>query len=66
MDILRYSSPNIAAIEANLIDEMLLGTPAIYPPQEVLEKMFLILDIPEAEELYADAWEAVKLAIAER
>jgi spermidine/putrescine transport system substrate-binding protein len=54
-----YGSPNRAAIEAGLIDEALLNNPGIYPSEEVEERLFTILNDPDAEGLYNDAWDEV-------
>ncbi|ADI13193.1 extracellular solute-binding protein family 1 [Truepera radiovictrix DSM 17093] len=58
-----YGSPNRAAIEAGLIDEALLNNPGIYPSEEVEERLFTIINDPEAEGLYNDAWDEVKIFV---
>lgn len=58
-----YGSPNRAAIEAGLIDEALLNNPGIYPSEETEERLFSIVNDPEAEGLYNDAWDEVKIFV---
>lgn len=59
-----YPSPNQAAIEAGLIDPLLLENPAIYPDEATLARLFYIQTPPEAEELYLATWDEVKIAIS--
>jgi spermidine/putrescine transport system substrate-binding protein len=59
-----YPSPNQAAIEAGLIDEALLDNKGIYPDEEMLSRLFYIQTPPDAERLYTDAWDEVKIAIS--
>lgn len=57
-----YPSPNRVAMEEGLIDEAFLDNPAGNPPAEALANMFYILDVgEEAEQLYNDAWDEVKI-----
>lgn len=57
-----YPSPNRVAMEEGLIDEAFLENPAGNPPAEALSQMFYILDVgEEAEQLYNDAWDEVKI-----
>lgn len=58
-----YPTPNQAAIDAGLIDAALLENPAIYPPEDARENLYLLalLD-PETEELYNRAWTDVQLS----
>ncbi|MCS7072586.1 MAG: spermidine/putrescine ABC transporter substrate-binding protein, partial [Anaerolinea sp.] len=58
-----YGSPNQAAIDAGLIDEELLENPGIYPPAEVLERMFSIAAVAEAEAIYLSAWDEIKVSL---
>ncbi|MGL4610083.1 MAG: polyamine ABC transporter substrate-binding protein [Trueperaceae bacterium] len=58
-----YASPNQAAIDQKLISEETLSNPAIYPPVEVLEKLFTIVEDPETEVFYTEAWDEVKIAL---
>ena len=55
-----YASPN-AASEA-LFDEEFLSDPAVYPPQEVLDKLQYLQPVGEAESLYQRLWDEVKSA----
>lgn len=57
-----YPSPNRVAMEQGLIDEAFLSNPAGNPPEEALANMFYIMDVgEEAEQLYNDAWDEVKI-----
>jgi spermidine/putrescine transport system substrate-binding protein len=57
-----YPSPNRVAVEEGLIDEAFLANPAGNPPAEALANMFYIMDVgEEAEQLYNDAWDEVKI-----
>ncbi|PJF40588.1 MAG: ABC transporter substrate-binding protein [Phototrophicales bacterium] len=58
-----YASPNQTAIDEGLIDEELLTNPFIYPTEEELEKMFFILEDPDTEQLYSDAWDELSVLI---
>lgn len=55
-----YASPNKAA-EAQL-DPEFLNDPAVYPPQEVLEKLQYITEVGDAQTLYERLWDEVKSA----
>ena len=55
-----YASPNAAA-EANL-DPEFLNDPAVYPPQEVRDKLQYIRPVGEAESTYQRLWDEVKAA----
>lgn len=57
-----YPSPNRVAMERGLIDEAFLNNPAGNPPEEALANMFYLMDVgEEAEQLYNDAWDEVKI-----
>jgi spermidine/putrescine transport system substrate-binding protein len=57
-----YPSPNRVAVEQGLIDEDFLNNPAGNPPVEALGGMFYVMDVgEEAEQLYNDAWDEVKI-----
>jgi spermidine/putrescine transport system substrate-binding protein len=58
-----YGTPNQAAIDQGLIDEVLFNDPGIYPPEETRQHLYFFADIPDAETLYADAWDAVKVSL---
>ncbi len=55
-----YASPNAAA-EENL-DEEFLNDPAVYPPEEVRDKLQFIRPVGEAESLFQRLWDEVKSA----
>jgi spermidine/putrescine transport system substrate-binding protein len=58
-----YGSPNQAAIDLGLIDEELLQDPSIYPDDELRERLFWIRANIEAEQLYNDAWDLIKIRV---
>lgn len=55
-----YASPNAAAKE--LIEAEILEEPAIYPPQEVMERLEWLEDVGDATPLYERMWTEVKAA----
>ncbi|MFQ5436582.1 MAG: hypothetical protein ACE5FD_17115, partial [Anaerolineae bacterium] len=55
-----YATPNQAA-EAEL-DEEFLTDPAVYPPQEVLDRLNYIKPLGEFESTYQRLWDEVKAA----
>lgn len=57
-----YGSVNRVAIEAGLIDPVI--NEAIIPSQEILELMWVIEDIQDAEFIYADAWDEFLITIS--
>lgn len=59
----QYGSPNQAAVDSGFIDQELLDNPGIYPTEDVEANLFGIIDLPDMEVDYSDAWEEVKLAI---
>lgn len=58
-----YGSPNAVSIELGLIDEALLTDPGIYPTEEIRERLFIVEDLPEVEEVINDFWDEIKLEI---
>lgn len=61
-----FGSPNQAAIDAGLIDDYLLESPIIYPPDEQFERLYLVealVDNPDAQQYYNDAWDELKILI---
>lgn len=58
-----YGSPNQAAIDAGLIDEALLTNPAIYPPDDVRANLFIVQALGDAEQLYNDAWDELRILL---
>jgi spermidine/putrescine-binding protein len=55
-----FASPNAAAEE--FIDAEILEEPAIYPPEEVFDRLEWIKDVGEATPLYERIWTEVKAA----
>jgi len=53
-----YGSPNKASEE--FIDPEILEEPAIYPPEEVMDKLEFIRDVGEATTLYDRIWTEIK------
>ena len=60
-----YASPNQTSIDQGLIDEELLNNPAIYPSEEVLENLFIIDEVPEAQNDYNNAWDELKVMLGQ-
>lgn len=60
-----YGSPNAAAANMGLIDEDYLADPGIYPPEETLENLFFIVQDPELEQVYNDAWDEVRIFVGQ-
>jgi spermidine/putrescine transport system substrate-binding protein len=61
-----YGSTNQAAIDLGLIDPTYLEDPGIYPPDEVIENLFLITELSaDAESLYLDAWDEVLISVGQ-
>lgn len=58
-----YGSPNRLAVEQGLIYEQYLTNPAIYPPHEVLAKMYALVSDDQIETLYADAWDTTRASL---
>jgi spermidine/putrescine transport system substrate-binding protein len=58
-----YATPNQTAIDLGLIDEELLENTAIYPDEEVLEQLFVIADIADAEVDYGNAWDEIRVLL---
>ena len=54
-----YASPNQAALDEGLIDPSLIN-PIIYPSAESSANLFTILPLPDADQLYNDAWDEIK------
>lgn len=59
-----FASPNRVAIELGLVDAEMLANPGIYPTDEVQERLFFVIDVPDAEQFYNDAWDEIKILIA--
>lgn len=57
-----YASPNQASIDAGLIDEDYLSNPAIYPDQEISQRLFFIEENIDTELAYLDAWDEIVLS----
>jgi len=49
-----YGTPNAASLP--MIDEAYRNDPAIYPPDDVRERLYFIESVGEADRLYNDAW----------
>ncbi|MGB1287993.1 MAG: ABC transporter substrate-binding protein [Aggregatilineales bacterium] len=61
-----YASPNQASIDGELIDEALLGDESIYPPQDVLDKLFTIVGTDgETENAYNNAWDELLIFLGQ-
>jgi spermidine/putrescine transport system substrate-binding protein len=60
-----FASPNKAAVDQKLIDAALLDNPGIYPPADVMAKLFSTKQDADSEYLYNNAWEEVKIALGQ-
>ncbi len=60
-----YASPNQAAIDGGLIDPELLNDPAIYPDEELLQRLYWTQANIDSEQLYNDAWDEIKIRIGQ-
>jgi spermidine/putrescine transport system substrate-binding protein len=58
-----YGSPNQAAIDQKLIDPALLDDVRLYPPEDIRAKLFSIKPLPDADQLYNDAWDEIKISL---
>lgn len=58
-----FATPNQAAIDGGLIDEVLLTSTAIYPPEESMTNLFSVAPNLDFEFLYSDAWDEVKISL---
>lgn len=58
-----YASPNQAAIDGGLINDVYLNNAAIYPPEDVISRLFYNVSDAELEQLYSAAWETVRTAV---
>jgi spermidine/putrescine transport system substrate-binding protein len=61
-----YASPNLAAFEAGLIDEVYAEDPAVYPDEETTATLFSIVEVgEEAEQAYNDAWDELLIFLGQ-
>jgi len=58
-----YATPNQASLDEGLIDPSLTSDLAIYPPADILAKSFSIQPLPDAQQLYNDAWDEIKISL---
>jgi spermidine/putrescine transport system substrate-binding protein len=58
-----YGTPNRLAVEEGLIYQEYLNDPAIYPPSDILERLFVLVADSSIEALYADTWAEVRAAV---
>ena len=58
-----YATPNQAALDEGLIDPTQVSDPAIYPSADILAKSFSIQPLPDAQQLYNDAWDEIKISL---
>lgn len=61
-----YGTPNQAAIDAEMIDASALANPGIYPPADIQEKMYFLLDVgAETDQYYTQVWNEILAALSE-
>lgn len=65
VDTVRYATPNQAAIDGGFIPEEILNNPAVSPNPEDQVSMWFVADIGDAEQLYNDAWDEIKVQIGQ-
>lgn len=58
-----YATPNKAAKDLGLILPELLENKGLYPEAETLAKLYFILQDPDAEMLYLNAWDEIKVSL---
>lgn len=58
-----YGSPNQVAIDEGLIYEEYLSDPAIYPPPERLERLFVLVANETIEQLFVTTWDEVHASL---
>lgn len=58
-----YGSPNKATLEQDLIDPEARENPAIYPPEDVMNRLQFLKDVGDATLLYDEAWTEIKTAV---
>lgn len=58
-----YASPNQMAIDEGLINDEYLDNPAIYPPNEVISKLFYNVANASIEERYSAVWDSLRASI---
>lgn len=58
-----YGSPNLAAIDMELIDPELAEDPGIYPSAETQERLFFATQSAEREQLLFEAWDEIRIFI---
>ena len=61
-----YATPNQEALDGGFIPEADLNNPAIYPPEEILENLFLPIEVgADAEQAYSDAWSELLIFVGQ-
>lgn len=55
-----YGTPNLLAVDEGLIYENYLNDPAIYPPDEILGKLFVLESDAAIETLFSTTWQEVR------
>ncbi|NJL94697.1 MAG: spermidine/putrescine ABC transporter substrate-binding protein [Anaerolineae bacterium] len=61
---INYGTPNQTALDLELINPDLLTNPDIYPPEGTLRTLQFVMDIPDVEELYFEAWNEVVTSLS--
>ncbi len=56
-----YPTTNRGAIESGYILEELLNNPAVFLPDEEIERLYFLQPVIEVEEAYANAWDELKI-----
>jgi len=61
----QYGTPNKTAIDMKLIDESLLSNPAIYPPADVMKKLFTLKDLGDKGAIYDQVWGEIVAGVSQ-
>ena len=56
---------NQAAIDSGIIPQAMLDTPSVFLPADMLSTMFFTEDVGDAEQLYNDAWDELKINLGQ-
>jgi spermidine/putrescine transport system substrate-binding protein len=60
-----FASPLQQSVISGFIDEEMLANPGIYPPADVMDKLFATKQNADLEYLYNNAWEELKIALGQ-
>jgi len=61
----QYGTPNKTALDMKLIDEAILTNPAIYPPEDVMKKLFTLKDLGDKAAIYDQVWGEIVAGVSQ-